>query len=104
MNLNIDYKELSPEQLQEIIANSERELKDKQNKIRMEAISEIKRIAHSINLRVEIHEDDSEEKIKKKVEPKYRNPKDHSVTWSGRGISPIWFREYKGDKNDLLIK
>ncbi|MGJ8530128.1 H-NS histone family protein [Maritalea sp.] len=29
-----------------------------------------------------------------KVAPKYRNPNDPSMTWSGRGIKPIWVRDH----------
>jgi DNA-binding protein H-NS len=28
-----------------------------------------------------------------KVPPKFRNPKDHSQTWSGRGLKPRWLQE-----------
>ena len=42
-----------------------------------------------------------------KVAPKYRNPADPSVTWSGRGKRPHWFnaalRSGKTEKS-LLIK
>jgi DNA-binding protein H-NS len=27
------------------------------------------------------------------VAPKYRNPKDPSQTWAGRGLQPIWLRD-----------
>ena len=27
-----------------------------------------------------------------KIAPKYRNPADHSQTWSGRGPQPRWFK------------
>jgi DNA-binding protein H-NS len=29
-----------------------------------------------------------------KVEPKYRNPENPSITWSGRGKQPVWLSEY----------
>lgn len=29
-----------------------------------------------------------------KVPPKYRNPADASVTWTGRGRQPVWVREF----------
>lgn len=41
------------------------------------------------------------------VAPKYRNPADPSVTWSGRGKRPRWFNDaLKAGKKekDLLIK
>jgi DNA-binding protein H-NS len=41
------------------------------------------------------------------VAPKYRNPKDTSQTWAGRGLQPLWVREAikAGKKLDsFLIK
>ena len=41
------------------------------------------------------------------VKPKYRNPGNKTQTWTGRGRSPLWVREYlgKGKKlEDLAIK
>ncbi|WP_262966414.1 H-NS histone family protein [Methylobacter psychrophilus] len=106
---NIDYKKLSIEELQKIIANCELELKDKQSQIHKEAIARIKEIADSINVTVEIHQNDSEteKKSRKIIEPKYRHPDDHSKTWTGRGRVPIWMKELfdKGhDKEEFLIK
>jgi DNA-binding protein H-NS len=43
-----------------------------------------------------------------KAPPKYRSRKNNSVTWSGRGMTPVWMRdEMKGTKlkkDDFLIK
>lgn len=33
--------------------------------------------------------------VGKKVPPKYRNPKDESQTWTGRGRMPAWAAELK---------
>ena len=44
---------------------------------------------------------------KKPVAPKYRNPKDPSQTWAGRGLQPLWIRKAtkSGKKLDsFLIK
>lgn len=41
-----------------------------------------------------------------RVAPKYRNPKDSSQTWSGRGRTPAWVKEAKAagsSMEDLLI-
>lgn len=40
-----------------------------------------------------------------KVEPKYRNPANHSETWTGRGKSPIWVQAMKsaGTLDSALI-
>jgi DNA-binding protein H-NS len=42
-----------------------------------------------------------------RVAPKYRNPKDPSQTWAGRGLRPLWMRDAikSGKKLDsFLIK
>jgi DNA-binding protein H-NS len=38
-----------------------------------------------------------------KVAPKYRNPKDASQTWSGRGRRPNWMVEAGGNAKRFLI-
>ena len=41
------------------------------------------------------------------VAPKYRNPKDSSQTWTGRGRSPVWVAEWKtkhGSLDGITIK
>ncbi|KJZ25418.1 trans-acting regulatory protein hvrA [Tritonibacter mobilis] len=45
-------------------------------------------------------------KVKTPVAPKYRHPENPSLTWSGRGRQPDWFKEAieaGADKSDLLI-
>lgn len=41
------------------------------------------------------------------VAPKYRNPKDHTQTWTGRGRTPTWMaealKERGAKKEDFLI-
>ena len=34
---------------------------------------------------------------------KYRNPKDHSQTWTGRGRRPLWMSAAGGDHKRFLI-
>ncbi|MBF0436976.1 MAG: H-NS histone family protein [Magnetococcales bacterium] len=41
-----------------------------------------------------------------KLPPKYRNPQNHEETWSGKGPTPKWLREYVnggGDKESCRI-
>ncbi|MBF0604994.1 MAG: H-NS histone family protein [Nitrospirae bacterium] len=41
-----------------------------------------------------------------KLPPKYRNPQDHDQTWSGKGPTPKWLREYENNgrnREDLRI-
>ena len=45
--------------------------------------------------------------VRAKATPKYRSRKDPSLTWAGRGMTPVWMREeMKGTKlkrDDFLI-
>lgn len=46
------------------------------------------------------------QKLKKKVAPKYQDRKS-DLTWTGRGLQPLWVREHVkkgGTLEDLLIK
>lgn len=41
-----------------------------------------------------------------KITPKYRNPKNHNETWTGRGCKPVWVQEHLkagGLKEELKI-
>ena len=46
-------------------------------------------------------------RAKGEVAPKYAHPENPTITWSGRGRQPVWFKEWvDGGKSgdDLLIK
>lgn len=107
MTENIDYDKFSPEALQEMIAKAESVLRDKQQSVRKETIAKIKELANSIGVTFEIHElNQAPTKKGKKVEAKYRHPDDHTKTWTGRGVQPIWMRslvEAGHDKEEFLI-
>lgn len=45
-------------------------------------------------------------KAKRKVKPKYRNPYDSSILWTGRGRRPLWVERHLnegGMMDDILI-
>ncbi|NJA06357.1 H-NS histone family protein [Methylococcaceae bacterium WWC4] len=89
-----DLTTLSESELQAVIENAEKVLKDRQSSKRKEVIAQIKDLATSIGVGVEIHELDkkAERKIGK-VAARYRNPADANQTWSGRGLAPKWMQE-----------
>ena len=103
-----DLKELSVTELQAMIDNAENALKAKQDSQRKEVYAEIKALAASVGATVEIHEGDKRKARKgAKVPAKYRNPNNASITWTGRGVMPIWMRELiesGHDKTEFLIE
>ncbi|MGZ5027103.1 MAG: H-NS histone family protein [Methylobacter sp.] len=88
-----DYQNLSERELQAVIENAERALKNKQANKRKDVIAQIKELAASIDVTVEIHEPEKKSTRKgSKVAIKYRHPDDRSKTWTGRGVAPKWMQ------------
>jgi len=102
-----EYSNLSESELQAVIENAENALKEKKTKKRKEVIAQIKELAASIGVSVSINEDSAVAvKTVKKVAAKYRNPDDHTQTWTGRGVSPKWMQaliKAGRDKSEFLI-
>lgn len=89
-----EYQNLSERELQAVIENAEKALKNKQINKRKEVITQIKELAASIDVIVEIHESEKRPVRKgAKVAIKYRHPDDHNKTWTGRGVAPKWMQE-----------
>lgn len=92
MGQNLD--KMSEEELQTVISDAEKLLKQKQSEKKKEVLAEIQRLAASINVKVEISSGESRKSLKgSKVPPKYRNPDDASQQWTGRGVKPKWLQE-----------
>jgi DNA-binding protein H-NS len=89
-----EYQNLSERELQAVIENAEKALKNKQANKRKEVIAQIKELAASIDIIVEIHEPEKKPARKgAKVAVKYRHPDDRNKTWTGRGVAPKWMQE-----------
>lgn len=88
-----EYSELSEEALETIIKKAEKVLQAKKEKHRKEVMAQIKELAASIDATVEIMEE-SKSSVRKgvKLPIKYRNPKNSSEKWTGRGMQPKWLR------------
>lgn len=89
-----EYQNLSEHELQAVIVNAEKALKNMQASKRKEVIAQIKELAASIDVIVEIHETEKKPVRKgAKVAIKYRHPDDFNKTWTGRGVAPKWMQE-----------
>ncbi|MCF7967573.1 MAG: H-NS histone family protein [Methylococcaceae bacterium] len=92
--MNNDLERLSEAELANVIANAQRALKEKQHSKRKGVIAQIKELAASIGVSVEITDGDKPVSSRRgsKVAPKYRNPNNHNQTWTGRGMKPRWLQ------------
>lgn len=88
-----DFNQLSESELRAVIENAEKALKDRQSSKRKEVIAQIKELAASIGISVEIQDADKKtDRRSNAVAARYRNPNDPTQTWTGRGLSPKWMQ------------
>ncbi len=103
-----ELTELSESELQAMIENAEKALKQKQESKKKEVMAQIRQLAASIGMTVSFHEAGRESSRKGfKVPPKYRNPADPEQTWTGRGVAPKWMQQLIAaghDKSEFEIQ
>ncbi len=88
------YQGLSEGELQSMIDNAKKALDSLQVSKRKEVLAQIKELAASINVAVEITELDKKGVRKGVAVPfKYKHPTDDSKKWTGRGVAPKWMQE-----------
>lgn len=96
-----DLQSLSANELQDIINNAEKALKNIQVNKRKEVIAEIKKLAESIDMAADVYEIDKKPARKgNKVAIKYRDPNNSENTWTGRGVMPRWLRDLLNSGRD----
>ena len=97
-----DLKTKTPEELQAIIAEATEQLELLQRNKHKAVIAQIKELAASINVTVEIHEErkKSSTRAGEIIPAKYRNPNDSTKTWTGRGMTPNWLKKLITDGHD----
>jgi len=102
-----DLTGLSENELQAVIDNAAAALKAKQVSKRKQVFAEIRELAASVGATVEITIADGKSGRKvSKVDPKYRNPENEALTWTGRGLTPKWMQalvDAGHDKSEYLI-
>lgn len=90
----LDLQDKSLDELQSLVAEAQAALQAKQNAMRKEVMAEMKHLAASIGVTINIIENDKNAKpTKPAVAPKYRNPDNDGETWTGRGLRPRWLQE-----------
>lgn len=104
-----NFHHLPLHELAELVQKAEKALAEKKKSERKNVIAQIKELADSIGVTVTVHESGVKTVSSRKgskVAPKYRNPSNSEQTWTGRGVTPRWLREFinKGRKlEDFLI-
>jgi DNA-binding protein H-NS len=99
----IDVSHLTVNQLDDLIAQAQKEITRKKALARKSLMADMEKLARDAG--VSLNELFPE--VKTPVAPKYRNPNDASQTWTGRGRQPLWIAALLAEGKrleDLLIK
>ncbi len=111
MSINLDS--LSVAELEDLIEKAADLIEKKRSDALVSAKAEIEKIAAATGYSVEellglrAGKTKKAAAAKKPVADKYRNPKDHTQTWTGRGKRPRWLQEVLdngGKLENFLIK
>ena len=99
-----DIQNKSKEELMALIAKAQTQLEAIKRSHYKEVIAQIKELAVSIGVTIDIHQ--TKKATSAKIPAKFSNPDNPSQTWTGRGMAPKWLKELveKGhNKNEFLI-
>ena len=100
----VDLSKLDRDELLQLQKDVEAALRNYEKRKRDEALSEMQKVAEKHGLALK---DVMPGGTKRSVRvPKYRHPENPSLTWSGRGRQPDWFKEAMEaghSRDDLLI-
>ncbi|SNT74944.1 H-NS family nucleoid-associated regulatory protein [Paracoccus seriniphilus] len=90
--MNIDFDKLSLKEMQELRAKLDRAINSYEDRKRREALAAVEEAAraHGFNL-AELT--GAKPPRTGTVAPKYANPDDPTMTWTGRGRKPRWVQE-----------
>lgn len=108
----VDISDFTTKDLEELVLLIEKRREELILEASKNALSKIEDIAKELGIAPEIlisnfNQQNKKKKTRKKAEPKYKNPKKASETWSGRGRKPKWLEDAlkKGKKlEDFQIK
>ena len=94
MPKKIDLSELNLVELKELGKSINKAIGNAERAARKRALEEVKKAAekHGFSLGDLVDRKSKRSASKSKMPPKYRNPKNVSETWSGRGRQPEWFK------------
>lgn len=87
-----NISKLSEKELADLISKASKELEHKRQGKKRETIAQIKELAASIGVYVEISEGEKKLTSRKgsSVPIKYRDPSNPKHAWTGRGMKPRW--------------
>lgn len=100
MNIDsLDLSQFSIDELETLIKRAEAAIRQSKAKRASDLRRQVEQTAASLGISVaelvglEKGTRTAGRKSGSKVAPKYRDPSNHALTWTGRGQKPVWLRE-----------
>ena len=103
----INYDNLNRPELLAILKEIPLELKKRDKTEKKDLREKMHKLAEEAGYSLEDVIADAKVKTTKKATPKYQNPDDAAITWSGRGRKPLWITaalDSGSSLEDLAIK
>ena len=91
--MDIDLSELSLKELKALSAKVEKAIETYGERQKREAVAELEAKARELGFSLSELVEAAPKKARAAVQPKYAHPENPSLTWSGRGRQPQWFRD-----------
>lgn len=90
---NIDLSELSSTELKKLKKDVDKAIKTFEERQRKQALAAVEATAREMGYTLQELLAGSKKTAKKSTPAKYKHPENPSLTWSGRGRQPAWFKE-----------
>lgn len=103
----IDYDKLDRSDLLKIMKEIPLELKRRDKSMKKDLREKMLKLAEEAGYSLDDIIGGAKAKPTKKAAPKYQNPNDESITWTGRGRKPLWVVDALDSGltlDDLVIK
>lgn len=91
--MQIDISALSLKELKALQANVAKAISDYDHRMKREAAAELEARARELGFTLDELLSAKGKKKTSPAKPKFAHPEDSSVTWTGRGRQPQWFRD-----------
>ena len=103
--MSLDFDKMSLKEMQDLRARLDRAINSYEDRKRREALAAVEQAAREFGFNLE--ELTGVKPIRSgTVAPKYANPDDPTMTWTGRGRKPRWINEHLAagkELDDMLI-
>ncbi|MEL6915271.1 MAG: H-NS histone family protein [Pseudomonadota bacterium] len=98
--MSIDLSKMSKADLQKLRKDVDKAIDKFDERAKQDAMAELERKAKELGFTL-AELTGVQKKTKTVNPPKYRNPKDATQTWTGRGRQPEWIKEAKAAGKDI---